>query len=341
MAGIGERYLAEIEAELKACVPAEGGADLLYTMMRYHLGWIDRRGRATPGAAGKRIRPLLCLVVCEGYGTEYRRALPAAAAIELLHNFTLIHDDVQDRSDERRHRPTVWRIWGEAQAINAGDAMYALARLAVLRLAERGASDRVVLAAAELLDRTCLRVCEGQVLDLSFEENLDVSKEAYMAMIERKTAALLGCAAEMGALVGGAGPAEQLAMRHFGERLGLAYQVQDDVLGIWGDPSVTGKPAADDIRRRKKTLPIIHALACGTAKQKEQLRSLFSAPSPTDAQVDEVMQLLGATGARRAAEDEAARLYRETEHWLATARIAPQTVTILRDLVSSLLLRPA
>ncbi len=334
-------YLSELEAELRAAVPATGAAPFLYDMLRYHLGWLDRHGRPVQAPAGKRLRPLLCLLACEGYGGDYRRALPAAAAIELLHNFTLIHDDVQDRSDERRHRPTVWRLWGEAQAINAGDALYALARLALLRLAERGLAPSTVTAAAALLDHTCLRICEGQSLDVAFEGRLDVTYDEYLAMIGGKTAALLGCALEMGALVAGAAAEERQRMRECGETLGLAYQVQDDILGIWGEPSVTGKPAADDIRGRKKTLPIVYALTHGDRQHVERLHALFAAAALDEGDVAAVLRILEDTGARQAAEAEAGRLYDETQRLLQASALAADVRSALSELVRSLLRRPA
>jgi geranylgeranyl diphosphate synthase type I len=336
-----ERYLSELETELRAAVPADGPVSLLYRMMRYHLGWEDRDGNPTEAPAGKRLRPLLCLLVCEGYGSDFRRALPAAAAVELLHNFTLIHDDVQDRSQERRHRPTVWRLWGDAQAINAGDAMHAITRGTILNLAERGVPLPSVLAAAAILDRTCLRICEGQTLDVDFERQAKVERATYMAMIERKTAALIGCCMELGALVAGASAEQQACMRELGVTIGLAYQVQDDVLGIWGDPAVTGKPAADDIRDRKKTLPIIHALETASPADRERLTVILAGESVDEDAVAEVLRILAAAGARRAAEEEAARLYEQTERWLVGSGLNETARTTLGALVRSLLQRPS
>ena len=341
MAGFEERYLPALEDELVAAVPVTGTPPLLYQMMRYHLGWVDAQDNPTHAPAGKRVRPLLCLLACEGYGADFHRALPAAAALELLHNFTLIHDDVQDRSDERRHRATVWRLWGDAQAINAGDAMYAVTHLALLRLLVTGTPAETVVAATALLDQTCLRICEGQCLDVDFESRPRVAREDYTAMIERKTAALIGCSLEMGAIVAGASVRQQQAMRRLGETIGLAYQVQDDVLGIWGDPAITGKPAADDIRNRKKTLPLIHALETAGAVDRARLESLFASGTIGESEVAEILGILERTGARRACEAEAVRLYAQTEQLLADAALAAPIRTSLAILLGSLLRRPA
>lgn len=253
-----ERYRAEIDGEMRSVLAAYRFP--LYDMLRYHLGWADPHGRPVAAAAGKALRPTLCLLASEATAGRYRQALPAAAAIELVHNYSLIHDDVQDDDRERRHRPTVWAIWGKPQAINAGTAMRVLASLTLQRLGAHGVPAGQQLEALRLLDESCLRLLEGQYLDISFEGRLDVSVREYLQMIERKTAALIACALEVGALLGGADGPSVNAFRELGRHLGLAFQIRDDILGIWGQESTTGKPVGSDIRRRKKSLPIVYAL---------------------------------------------------------------------------------
>ncbi|MDQ3540323.1 MAG: polyprenyl synthetase family protein [Chloroflexota bacterium] len=252
-----------IERELAISIRAlEGRAPLMARMARYHLGLIDSVGNATDPAVrravqGKRIRPMLALLTCAAVGGNRATAGPLAAAIELLHNFTLIHDDIQDRSPNRRHRATVWRIWGDAQAINAGDAMFAAAQLTLLRTRDLGVPEGTVIDLINEFNRMTIEIVAGQVLDLEFEGRPDISPDDYLSMISGKTAAIVRFAARAGAMVGGADPETAERLGAFGESLGIGFQIQDDLLGIWGSRDVTGKDAADDIRRRKQSLPIL------------------------------------------------------------------------------------
>ncbi len=230
----------------------------LRSMLTYHMGW-EGEG-AGPEAQGKRIRPLLVLLCTEAAGGGWQATLPAAAAVELLHNFSLIHDDIQDNSPLRHRRPTVWVKWGAAQAINAGDVMFTLAFLAVQDLAAALPPERVLLA-SRIIQQTCLRLTEGQFLDISFETEAVLPEDVYWPMIGGKTSALLACCTELGALVAGADEACRAAFREYGYSLGLAFQVLDDWLGIWGDVALTGKSAESDLVSGKKTLPVLHALA--------------------------------------------------------------------------------
>lgn len=252
-----------IERELAISIRAlEGRAPLMARMARYHLGLIDSVGNATDpdvrrAVQGKRIRPMLALLTCSAVGGDAAAAGPLAAAIELLHNFTLVHDDIQDRSPNRRHRATVWRIWGDAQAINAGDAMFAAAQLTLLRIRDRGVPEGTVIDLLAEFNRMTIEIVAGQVLDLEFEGRPDVSPGDYISMISGKTAAIVRFAAWAGAMVGGADRETAGRLGAFGESLGIGFQIQDDLLGIWGTSEVTGKDAADDIRRRKQSLPIL------------------------------------------------------------------------------------
>jgi geranylgeranyl diphosphate synthase type I len=223
-------------------------------MLGYHLGWHDS------AAPGKRIRPLLCLLCCSATGGDWHVALPVAAALELIHNFSLIHDDIQDNSELRRGRPTLWTRWGTAQAINAGDAMFTQAHLAPHRLGALGVPAETSLAVLGELDDTCLALTQGQYLDMAFETRAAISPAEYLAMIEMKTGALLAAAATLGARLGGAVEECRASFYDYGWSLGTAFQLQDDLLGIWGDPAVTGKSAASDLVQRKKSLPVVYGL---------------------------------------------------------------------------------
>ncbi len=254
-----EVMLPAIEKELQSQV-ARLNADRtrhFHEMLTYHMGWTgEGAGRE---ATGKRIRPLIVLLATASLGADWQTSLPAAAAVELVHNFSLVHDDVQDNSDKRRGRPTVWTKWGVPMAINVGDAMFVIANRAVMDLIKAHPASTVARTATILHD-TCLELTCGQYLDMSYEERTDLSLEDYWPMVGGKTSALLSACTHIGALLGNAGETEQEAYRQFGYHLGLAFQVQDDILGIWGDETVTGKSTASDLVEGKNSLPVLYAL---------------------------------------------------------------------------------
>lgn len=290
------RYRPLIDSALRSELAAYPSA--LYGMLRYHLGWLDERGRPVAGWAGKALRPALCLLACEALAGDWRPALPAAVALELLHNASLIHDDIQDGDRERRHRPTVWALWGQAQALNAGNAMASISTLSLQRLEDAGVPVERRLRAHRLLYETCLRLVEGQCLDIGFEGHLGVTMAEYLAMIERKTAASIASALEMGALLAGAGEATLTALRRCGRCLGLAFQISDDLLGTYGDEGKTGKPVGADIRRRKKTYPVVYAMEQAGGRAARRLADAYAAPPGQDEGLADVMAILDAVGAR-------------------------------------------
>jgi geranylgeranyl diphosphate synthase type I len=254
-----ETLLNAIEDELKKQVARldEPHTQLYYEMLTYHMGWTGEGAGAK--AAGKRIRPLLVLLAAAASGGDWQRALPAAAAIELIHNFSLLHDDIQDNSETRRGRPTAWTIWGVAQAINAGDGMFILANLAMGDLADEHPAESV-LQGERIFQEACLSLTRGQHLDIDYEKQERIEVGDYWKMIGGKTAILIATSMELGALFGGADADVQLAYRDFGHYLGLAFQVQDDILGVWGNEAVTGKSAASDLLEGKKSLPVLLGL---------------------------------------------------------------------------------
>jgi geranylgeranyl diphosphate synthase type I len=274
-------------------------------MISYHLGWVDEDFSPSKTGSGKRLRPLLCLLSCEASGGDWPQALPAAAAIELIHNFSLIHDDIEDNSLQRRHRPTLWSLWGEAQAINAGDGLFAISRLALQRLAQRGVAPDKVVRAFRLVDETCLDLTEGQYLDLAFETEDSVTVEMYMEMIGKKTAALMGCATQLGAVLATDDESIIEAYGSFGYQLGLLFQIVDDILGIWGEGETTGKGVGEDIVNGKRTLPIVHALETGDG----ELGEIYGQGTITERDVQRVVKRLDDLGARDYAHD------RATQHW--------------------------
>jgi geranylgeranyl diphosphate synthase type I len=334
------RYLPLVEEELHAClVPSADYAPAFLGMMHYHLGWTDEQLRPTEVKGGKRLRPLFTLLACQAAGGRPPSALPAAAAVELIHNFSLIHDDIEDNSETRRGRATVWALWGEAQAINAGDAMFTLAHLALHRLTLRGLPAERVVDALHVLDETCLALCYGQHLDLAFESRLEVNVENYLTMIKGKTAALLGCAGQLGAMAATSNLELAEHYARMGEELGLAFQIQDDVLGIWGDANVTGKPVADDIRRRKKSLPVVYVLGRQNDPDAERLRSLYAQSTLAEEEVAEAIAIVNASQARAYAESLAQQHLETALAELEAARPETQAREALHEMTHFLVKR--
>ncbi len=297
-----QQHQTEIEAELKAALKPIRGETYhgLHAMMAYHLGWDGDDGGHYP--KGKRIRPVMVTLTCEAAGGDWRRALPAAAAVELIHNFSLLHDDIEDNSPLRRGRPAVWTQWGIPQAINAGDSMFSLAHLAMHRL-EETTSLEIALRASQVLELTCLKLTQGQFLDIAYESREDLGLDDYWPMISGKTAALLAACTELGALVAGVSSSVRAQYRDFGLNLGLAFQVLDDFLGIWGEPAKTGKSTASDLLEGKKSLPVLF----GLSQEGEFARRWAQRPFKPE-EVVELAALLAEEGAQNYTQETANRL---------------------------------
>ncbi len=329
-----EEMLPAIEKELKDVLQwqTSESADELYAAMQYHFGWRDESFQPVNSRGGKRIRPILCLLACAAAGGDWHRALPAAAGVELIHNFSLIHDDIEDASATRRGQPTVWKLIGIPKAINVGDSMFALAHIALMRLVAQGVPLETIVQIFERFDYTCLWLTEGQHADMSFEEQVDVSVDEYQEMIRRKTAVLLATSVEIGALVAGAGTARAEQFRQFGIQLGLAFQVKDDILGIWGDEEAIGKSSATDIRARKKTMPVLYGL-----QNSAELRELYAKPADTLGFVSQVVTLLHSAGAREFAHRQAAHHSHAALHHLESAEPYGEAGRALYELTNTLL----
>ncbi len=286
--------IADTEAEILRVIERvqDERTHALYEMVRYHLG-LDH-----DGPRGKRIRPLLGLLAYESLTGEHSPALPGAAAVELGHNFSLVHDDIEDRDVERHHRATLWMVFGQAQAINTGDTLFTLSRMALYRLTELGFSDAKVLALMRLYDETCLALCEGQFMDIWSAEHDDrLSVDFYFDMIGRKTAALIAASVQAGAMLATDDDHVVDSYRGFGWSLGIAFQLNDDLLGIWGDEQTTGKEPSD-LAKHKKTLPVIYALERAPAQDVAFLKTVFSTPEPGPELVAEARAILERCGAR-------------------------------------------
>lgn len=277
-----------------------------HDMLTYHMGWTGEG--AGPEATGKRIRPLLVLLTTAACGADkvpfgdWQSALPAAAAVELVHNFSLVHDDIQDNSPKRRGRDTAWVKWGAPMAINVGDALFVISSQAIMDLKSSHPAE-VVVKAAEILHATCLELTRGQFLDMSYEKRKDLGVEEYWPMISGKTAALISACCHIGALLGGADEERQDAYRSFGQYLGLAFQVQDDILGIWGDEQVTGKSVASDLVKGKNSFPVL----AGLDKKGKFAERWAQGPIQPD-EVERVARLLAADGGLLAAQEAAKQM---------------------------------
>ncbi len=303
-----DKYRSPIDTTLKSSLPTDDPD--LGNKLRYHMGWIDQEGKDTQGNSGKALRPTLCLFACQALSGDYQSALPAAAAIELVHNFSLIHDDIQDGDKERRHQPTLWWIWGKSRAFQAGVAMRIMASTALVRLVNGIVSPSRLLKANQILDQRCLQMIEGQYLDICFESRVDITVDDYLDMISRKTGALIGCSLELGALYGGASDASIDCLHSCGYKLGLAFQIRDDMLGVWGDPRLTGKPLASDIRRKKKSMPVVYVFQHAKGSQRSELETIYKNKEIGDPDVEKVLAIMNSLGAEEYAW-RMARRYRE------------------------------
>lgn len=329
------RTAAEVLAWSRVSVdPAlRTAVDSLPTSMRlitgYHFGWWDECGRATEADRGKAIRPTLVLLAAAAVGGSTAAAVPGAVAVELVHNFSLLHDDVMDGDATRRHRPTAWSVFGVSAAILAGDSLLTLA-LDVLAATGGVAAD----TGLRMLSAAVQDLVAGQSADTDFENRADVDVTECVRMAENKTGALLGCASALGALLGGGRPQQVELLRGFGLRLGLAFQLVDDLLGIWGDPAATGKPVYSDLANRKKSLPVVAALNSGTDAGRE-LRAIYRRDHDlSTADLVHAASLVEQAGGRSWSHERIDALLLESRRHLHAAALTPQTLTELEALAT-------
>lgn len=294
-----DRYRPCLEAAMaRAVPPLEQHA--VNTLLRYHLGWSDRNGAPSPAptAQGKALRPTLCMFACDAFQGELGQAAPAAAALELTHNFSLVHDDIQDQGAERRHQPTVWAVWGPGRALVAGDAMQSLGDAAALP-PDDAIPVATALRVSGLLTDSYLEMIEGQCRDLQFEARDRISADEYLDMIALKTGALIRSSLVIGATIATGAAADLDGVARFGQAIGRLFQIRDDYLGIWGDAAVTGKSTDSDIVQRKKSYPIVYAFQKAAGTRRAELRRLYAQETLADSDVDQVMEILDDLGAAR------------------------------------------
>ncbi len=300
-----DRYGEYVQRSLRSNLDLRGSA--VYDMLRYYMGWADETGAPISAMTGKAVRPTLCLFGCEAVGGSLNQALPAAVALEFIHNFSLVHDDIQDEDETRHNRKTLWAVWGKPKALVAGNVLRVVADTALHSLEREGLEPKRSIAAVGLLTESYLEMIEGQYLDLSYEGRPDIGMDDYLRMISHKTGALIRCSLNIGAAVGADDPGLISAMRECGRALGYVFQIRDDVLGVWGKEEITGKPVGADILRKKNSYPIVLAMEAAASEDREAIASIYSKPELDDEDVESVLTIMDRVGVEESAQAEAAR----------------------------------
>ena len=306
-----ESYRAGVDADLRAAFLQRQG--MLYDLLRYHFGWVDERGNPDDSV----LTPLhhcglLALAAADAVSGDYEPAIPAASAVELAYNFVLVHNDVQaGRIDQNDNRPSIWWVWGPSQAINAGDGLHALARSVLMRLSESGVSSETVLEALRSLDQACLTLCEGQYMDLTYQDQLMVSESDYLDMVRKKSGALAGCSAKIGGLASGGGYDTAEALWAWGEGLGMALQIRCDIADLWGSQGDGFTPS--NVLNKKKSLPLIHALQHAPTAAKRELGGIYMKRVLEPDDSARIVALLEESGSREYAEQSANKMAQEAQ----------------------------
>lgn len=328
-----DQLTAQVDAELKTIVSERGFP--LYDMMGYHLGW--RGAHAHDDASPRRqerMHGVLTLLACEAFGGDMETCLPASAALELVDKFAEIHDDVQEGNPQRNERDAVWWVWGPAQAINAGDGMHALGRLALLRLAGRGVPDARVFDIVRLVDKASLRACEGRFRDLEAQERIDLRVEAYMHMAADKEGALLGCAMQIGALAGGADAETGNALAACGEKLGIALQVRSDLVALWGGDG-DSQPNVE-VLNKKKLIPVVYALENAAISDKRAMSEIYFKRVLEADDAVKLRDVIDRLGARAACEEMADTLRAEALADLDVVCVASEGKSRIQEYIEML-----
>ena len=334
--GMFTEYRADIGFALREALRNDGS---VYGLLRYYMGWVDADGNPMSGTEGKYLRPTLCLFASEAVGGGRKQAMPAATALELIHNFSLIHDDIQDRDETRHHRKTLWAIWGIPKALVAGNALRIVADSTLDSLQSTGVPASRVLPVIDQLTNAYLEMIEGQYLDISFEGRHEVRLEDYLNMIARKTGALIRSSLTMGALIGSPDGAVADAFSESGRALGFIFQVRDDILGIWGDEESTGKPVGADIRRKKNSFPAVYAMGEAKGEDKRRLVSIYGKEEPNDADVEDVLHIMDGLNVRAHAHTLAAHQGEVAVNALAAVEMDKRSRSEYEELVDFLLYR--
>ena len=332
-----QRYRANISRSLRDSLSQQHSD--VYDMLRYYMGWVDENGRPHEAMEGKALRPTLCLFACEAVGGALEMAMPSAVALEFIHNFSLIHDDIQDRDEIRHNRKTLWAVWGDPKALVAGNVLRVVADECLHQLLDSGLDYDRALAAGTLLTEAYLEMIEGQYLDLQFEGRHDISMSDYLNMISRKTGALIRCSLNLGAVVGAQEQGVGDAFKESGRAMGYVFQIIDDVLGVWGDEETTGKPVGADIRRKKNSYPVVYTM--GTAKDKDQkmLNEIYEKDELDDSDVDSVLAVMDRLDVKNQAQQEAEKYANVALESLAPVELSREARQEVEDLAHFLLVR--
>ena len=323
-----------VDAELSSIVTSREMP--LYRMMAYHMGWDGGDELSDLPAPRPRTHGVLCLLACRAAGGDIDASLPAAAAVELVYSFCQIHDDVQGGKPKRDNRDAVWWVWGPAQAINAGDGMHALARLALFRLPQRGVASATTFVALKLLDEASLRTCEGRFLDLEAQERIDISVDAYLDTVDKKTGALAGCAMRLGGLVATESTRVHDALATCGQKLGAATQIRDDLRQFWSEEE-EGGPPSPEVLNKKKLLPVVYALENATVGVKRRLGDIYFKRVLEAKDVEAVRQILDELGVRKHCEELVENFGREALSALNVPGISEQGRAEIEEFLTSLL----
>ena len=310
------RYQPAIQSALREELRSYDELEL-YGTHRYHMGWSDKDGVELTATEGKRLRPTLALLGADAIGEANQQVLPAAVAMEYIHNFSLIHDDIEDQDTFRHHRPTIWVVWGEPLGIVSGNSMLKIADRAARQMNEVGVSLSTSVSAQRVIVEAYLLMIEGQFMDISFEDRTDVTIEEYLAMIERKTGALIEASLYVGGLVAGDGKGDETAtdgLRRIGYQFGRLFQIRDDMLGVWGTDE-TGKPVCGDIFNRKKSLPALHALSNARGAAGKQINQTYQKDELSQDDVDSVLSIMDEYGTYDFCDGMSA------SHWMAAEAI--------------------
>lgn len=332
-----ERYRPHIELALRKRLDKYESP--LYQMLRYSMGWADADGKSIPGTTGKTLRPVLCLCACEATGSDYQIALPSAAALEFIHNFSLIHDDIQDRDELRHHKPTLWKLWGDAKAIVAGNSLRTIADSSVIDIESDTGNSKEAVMVAGLLTEAYLEMIEGQYLDMAYETQQKISLQAYLAMISRKTGALIRCAMNIGAAIGTSDRKTVNSFRECGQSLGYVFQIRDDILGVWGSEKTIGKPVGADIKRKKKSLPAVYAMTKASGEAQKTISRKYLQNDMTEDDIAEVLEIMEDVGVREYANKLAIRHCEEAMEHLSGIEMSTESRKDIEDIARFLLVR--